>query len=87
MLDETLLDDPDALARADTRGLLLGVAAAGARVRTAARLAQEAGVGELKPDGRPRSVLVAGPGAVAVAAVAELLAALGNGSGPVLPLH
>ncbi|MDX3096662.1 SIS domain-containing protein [Streptomyces sp. ME19-03-3] len=87
MLDETLLDDPDALARADTRGLLLGVAAAGARVRTAARLAQEAGIGELTPDGRPRSVLVAGPGAVAVAAVAELLAALGNGSGPVLSLH
>jgi hypothetical protein len=87
MLEETQLDDPDALARADTRGLLLGVAAAGARVRTAARLAQEAGVGELKPDGRPRSVLVAGPGAATAATVAELLAALGNGSGPVLPLH
>ncbi|MFJ4847498.1 MULTISPECIES: SIS domain-containing protein [unclassified Streptomyces] len=87
MLDETLLDDPEGLARADTRGRLLGVAAAGARVRTAARLAQEAGIGELKPDGRPRSVLVAGPGAATAAAVAELLAALGSGSAPVLPLR
>ncbi|MDX3074760.1 SIS domain-containing protein [Streptomyces sp. NPDC088354] len=87
MLDETLLDDPEGLARADTRGLLLGVAAAGARVRTAARLAQEAGIGELKPDGRPRSVLVAGPGAATAATVAELLAALGSGSAPVLPLR
>ncbi|MEU6344893.1 SIS domain-containing protein [Streptomyces sp. NPDC046977] len=87
MLDETLLDDPEGLARADTRGRLLGVAAAGARVRTAARLAQEAGIGELKPDGRPRSVLVAGPGAATAATVAELLAALGSGSAPVLPLR
>ncbi len=43
MFDESLLDDPDALARADSRGLLRGAAAAGARVRTAARLAAEAG--------------------------------------------
>ncbi|WP_127355049.1 SIS domain-containing protein [Actinacidiphila soli] len=87
MLDESLLDDPDALARVDTRGLLLGVAAAGARVRTAARLADEAGIGALRPDGRPRTVLVAGPGPSAPSAVAELLEALGAGSCPVIALH
>lgn len=86
MLDESLLDDPDALARADTRGLLLGAAAAGARVRTAARLTQEAGVHDLRPDGRPRSVLVAGSGPEA-AAVADVLGALTAGSCPVIPLR
>jgi hypothetical protein len=87
MLDETLLDDADALARADTRGLLLGVAAAGARVRTAARLAAEAGVGTLRPDGHPRTVLVAGPGPGTAGAAADLIAALGGGSAPVLALR
>lgn len=86
MLDESLLDDPLALARADTRGLLLGAAAAGARVRTAARLTQEAGVQDLRPDGRPRTVLVAGSGPEA-ATVADVLGALGAGSCPVIPLR
>ncbi|NEB75868.1 mannose-6-phosphate isomerase, partial [Streptomyces sp. SID14478] len=53
MFDETLLDDAEALARIDRRGLLRGAAEAGARVRTAARHAAEAGITELKPDGRP----------------------------------
>lgn len=87
MLDESLLDDPDALALEDTRGLLLGVAAAGARVRMAARLADEGGLAALKPDGRPRSVLVAAPGPATAAAVADVLAALGAGTCPVIPLH
>lgn len=87
MLDESILDDPEALARVDARSLLLGVAAAGARVRTSARLAEEAGVGGLKPDGRPRTVVVAGSGPTGAAAVAEVLAAIGSGSCPVLPLH
>ncbi|WP_333767009.1 SIS domain-containing protein [Streptomyces sp. IBSBF 2435] len=82
MFDESLLEDPEGLARADTRGLLRGVAASGARVRTALRLAEEAGVTALKPDGRPRTVLVAGSGPDA-AGVADLLTALGSGSCPV----
>ncbi|WP_329178536.1 SIS domain-containing protein [Streptomyces sp. NBC_01477] len=81
MFDESLLEDPEGLARADTRGLLRGVAASGARVRTALRLAEEAGVTALKPDGRPRTVLVAGSGPDA-AGVADLLTALGSGSCP-----
>ncbi len=90
MLDESLLDNPDALARNDTGGLLLGVAAAGARVRAAARRAAEAGLADVKPDGRPRTVLVAGPGP-APGQIADLLGALaacpvlslpGGGRGP-----
>lgn len=82
MFDESLLEDPEALARADARGLLLGAAAAGARVRTALRLAEEAGVTQLRPDGRPRTVLIAAAGPDATA-VADLLAALGSTNCPV----
>ncbi len=82
MLDESLLDTPEALAAADRYGLLRGVAESGARVRTAARSAAEAGIPELTPDGRPRALLVAGPGPAA-SCVADLLEALGGGSCPV----
>ncbi|MFI9720712.1 SIS domain-containing protein [Streptomyces sp. NPDC052396] len=82
MFDESLLDDPDALSRADLHGLLRGAAESGARVRTAMRNADEAGVGTLTPDGRPRAVLVAGPGPAAGSA-ADLLGALADGSCPV----
>ncbi|MFE6766639.1 SIS domain-containing protein [Streptomyces sp. NPDC057689] len=86
MLDESLLDAPDALARADRRDLLRGAAEAGARVRTAARHATEAGITELKPEGRPRAVLVAGPGTAATG-VADLIAALAGASAPVTRIH
>ncbi|MFG2227992.1 SIS domain-containing protein [Streptomyces sp. NPDC048644] len=82
MLDESLLDTPEALAGADRYGLLRGVAESGARVRTAARSATEAGIPDLVPDGRPRAVLIAGPGPVAPC-VADLFGALGRGNCPV----
>ncbi|WAP56426.1 SIS domain-containing protein [Streptomyces sp. S465] len=82
MLDESLLDAPEALARADTRGLLRAAAESGARIRTAARHAAEAGIGDLKPDGRPRAVLIAGPGA-AGSCTADFLGALSGGNCPV----
>ncbi|GGV23794.1 bifunctional glucose-6-phosphate/mannose-6-phosphate isomerase [Streptomyces filipinensis] len=85
MLDESLLDTPEGLAEADRRGLLRGAAEAGARVRTAARHATEAGVGDLKPDGRPRSVLIAGPGAAATH-TADLLGTLAGVGSPVVRL-
>ncbi|WP_086725971.1 SIS domain-containing protein [Streptomyces carpinensis] len=85
MLDESLLDAPEALAEADRRGLLRGAAEAGARVRTAARHAAEAGVGDLKPDGRPRAVLIAGPGASATHA-ADLIGTLAGVGSPVTRL-
>ncbi|MGW2934449.1 SIS domain-containing protein [Streptomyces sp. NPDC001156] len=86
MLDESLLDDPEALARADRRALLRGAAEAGARVRSAVRHAAEAGVNELKPDGRPRAVLMAGPGTASVG-VAELLGTLAGAACPVTRIH
>ncbi|CAM5428292.1 SIS domain-containing protein [Streptomyces fumanus] len=85
MLDESLLDSPERLAGADRRGLLRGAAEAGARVRTAARQAAEAGVAALKPDGRPRAVLIAGPGAAATHA-ADLLGTLAGAGSPVTRL-
>ncbi|MFI6350455.1 SIS domain-containing protein [Streptomyces sp. NPDC050560] len=86
MLDETLLDAPEELARADHRGLLRGAAEAGARVRTALRHATESGVDRLNTDGRPRAVLIAGPG-TAAACVADLLGALAAPSCPVIRLQ
>ncbi|WP_405713264.1 MULTISPECIES: SIS domain-containing protein [unclassified Streptomyces] len=86
MLDESLLDAPEALARADRRGLLRGAAEAGARVRTAARHAVEAGIAELNPEGRPRAVLVAGSG-TAASGVADLITALAGASAPVTRIH
>ncbi|WP_431036143.1 SIS domain-containing protein [Streptomyces sp. P6-2-1] len=79
MLDDLLLDDPAALAQADPYGLLPGAAAAGALVRTAQRLAAEAGLTSLKPEGRPRSILLAtsGPAAETAADVTRALAAPG----------
>ncbi|MGW0828643.1 SIS domain-containing protein [Streptomyces sp. NPDC002845] len=86
MLDESLLDTPDALSEADRRSLLRGAAEAGARVRTAIRLGTEAGIPRLKPDGRPRAVLIAGPG-MASAGVADLLGSLAGSGCPVTRLH
>ncbi|NEB95580.1 SIS domain-containing protein [Streptomyces bauhiniae] len=86
MLDESLLDTPEGLAEADRRGLLRGAAEAGARVRTAARHAVEAGVGALQPDGRPRAVLIAGPGTAATH-TADLLGTLAGPGSPVIRLE
>ncbi|HEX5565854.1 MAG TPA: SIS domain-containing protein [Streptomyces sp.] len=86
MLDETLLDSTEALAGADSHGLLRKAAGSGARVRTALRNATEAGLTGLRPDGRPRAILVAGTGP-AVACAADLLGAFGNGAVPVTLLR
>lgn len=84
MFDDTLLDDPAALQRADRGQALLILARAGARVRTALRLAEAAGPAGPRPDGRPRTVLVAGHGSALAAARA--LAALAVTNCQVLPL-
>ncbi|MBU7598647.1 mannose-6-phosphate isomerase [Streptomyces sp. P38-E01] len=86
MLDDSVLDDPDALTALDRGGLLRGAAESGALSRSAAGLAAEAGLGELRPDGRPRALLVAGPGP-SVGCAADLLGAFTNGSVPVTPLR
>ncbi|MFJ6385745.1 SIS domain-containing protein [Kitasatospora sp. NPDC092039] len=84
MLDDTLLDDPAALRRADRDRALLALAGAGARVRTALRQAEAAGLDRLRPDGRPRAVLVAGHGSALTAA--EMLSALAGTASLVTPL-
>ncbi|MFE3144923.1 SIS domain-containing protein [Streptomyces scopuliridis] len=86
MLDESLLDAPDALADADRNGLLRGAAEAGARVRTALRHTAEAGIAGLAPEGRPRAVLIAGSGAAATG-VADLVTALATNAAPVTRLR
>jgi hypothetical protein len=73
MIEEWLLDDPAELTRADGSGLLLDLASAGATVRRAARLAAEAGLDALRPEGRPRAALVVGHGTAGL--VGDLLAA------------
>ncbi|OON71305.1 SIS domain-containing protein [Streptomyces tsukubensis] len=85
MLDESLLDAPANLARADHRGLLRGAAEAGALVRTGIRNASEAGILALRPEGRPRAVLVAAAGA-GPTTVADLLDALAGSACPVVRL-
>ncbi|MDN5930124.1 MAG: hypothetical protein L0I24_03530 [Pseudonocardia sp.] len=77
MLDDTLLDDPRALAALDTRGVLRSAATAGAQVRSAAHGALEAGVADLGHHHRPRAlVLLRRPGASA-SSTALLVALLG----------
>ena len=85
MIEEWLLDDPAALTRADEAGLLLDLASAGATVRRALRLAGEAGLDRLRPEGRPRAAFVAGHGTAALAG--QLLAALAGPAGPVVVLR
>ena len=85
MIEEWLLDDPAALTRADEAGLLLDLASAGVTVRRALRLAGEAGLDQLRPEGRPRAAFVAGHGTAALAG--QLLAALAGPAGPVVVLR
>ncbi len=64
-IEESLLDDADALNRADASGMLRALAAAGAQVRESAALAAEANLASLADEGRPRAVVVAGVGTAA----------------------
>lgn len=60
--DESLLDNPDALAEHDPGGMLRFTASAGAQVRESAALAAEANLSLLADEGRPRAVVIAGIG-------------------------
>jgi hypothetical protein len=76
-VDDTLLDDRDRIAEADSDGLLLAAALAGAQVRATVEVAQEAGLARLAGT-RPRSlVLITRPG-LGPSAAATLLALLGR---------
>ncbi len=75
-----ILDDPDALAAADPSGVLRALAGAGAQIRHACDLTDEAGVERLTED-RPRGVVVAARGGAAV--VADAVATLAGPASPV----
>ncbi|MDT8911541.1 SIS domain-containing protein [Amycolatopsis sp. PS_44_ISF1] len=82
VLDDSLLDDPQRLAEADSSGLLRAAALAGAQVRAAAEAAAEAGLSDRLDLGRPRSVvLIDRPGVSRT--LTRLLAALLAPSCPV----
>lgn len=80
-LDESQLDDAQHLARFDSTESLRAFATAGAQVREAVTLAQEAGVERVSYGERPRSVLVGALGGSAV--VADALGALAAPGSPV----
>jgi len=78
--DEALLDDADALAAADTAGVLRAVAGAGAQVRHGLTRAAEAPLDRLGDD-LPRTVVIAARGGAR--AVGEAVAALAGPGSPV----
>ena len=78
-VDESRLDDPEAMRALDSRDSLRSLASAGAQVRRAIVSAQEAGVDRAAGGERPRSVLVAALGGSSlVCDVLDLLAEPGS---------
>jgi hypothetical protein len=92
-LAEEVLDDLELLRARDPRGLLPGVAGAGAQVRETARLTEEADLSRVTEGGRPRGIVIVARREGAVAA-SVLRALLGPSSpvavdvvpGPALPV-
>lgn len=80
-LDESLLDSDEHIAQRDSRQSLRALATAGAQVREAVTLSQEAGVHRVARGERPRSVLVASLGGSAL--VADVLGFLAEPGSPV----
>ena len=81
--DDAVLDDPDALERADPGGMLRATADAGAQVRRALAAADPAVLAAVVADGRPRSVVVAGMGGSGISG--DVLAAV-CGTGCPVPI-
>lgn len=78
-LDEKRIDSEESIAALDSRGALRSLATAGAQVRQALTLSEEAGIQRVAGGERPRSVLVASLGGSAVVCdVLELLAEPGS---------
>jgi glucose/mannose-6-phosphate isomerase len=61
-LNESVLDDPEALEAADPGEMLRAVASSGAQVREAARRTRECALGRLTDEGLPRAIVVTGMG-------------------------
>ena len=65
-LDETFLDDVEALEAADGGHMLLAAATSGAQVREAATASADAGLHRVADEGRPRAVVILGSGTAAL---------------------
>jgi hypothetical protein len=81
LLDEARFDSEEACAALDSHGTLRSLAMAGAQVRKALTLSQEAGIERVGGGQRPRSVLVASLGGTAV--VCDVLETLAEPGSPV----
>ncbi|MDF2146438.1 SIS domain-containing protein [Knoellia sp. p5-6-4] len=81
LLDEARFDSEEACAALDSHGTLRSLAMAGAQVRQALTLSQEAGIERVGGGQRPRSVLVASLGGTAV--VCDVLETLAEPGSPV----
>jgi glucose/mannose-6-phosphate isomerase len=68
------LDDPELVESGDPGGMLRQVASSAAQVRTAVRASDETDLSALRPDNRPRAIVVAGAGGSVFAG--ETLAAI-----------
>ena len=79
------LDDPEMVEAGDPGGMLRQVASSAAQVRTALRACAEADLSALRPDTRPRAIVVAGSGGSAFAG--DALAAICGVSSPVQVLR
>ena len=87
-LNEHWVDDPDELARRDSREMLRGLATAGAQAREAITLATEGSIERIGDGSRPRSVLVAAvPTMAAFEAFIDRLAAYGRPSSSMILSH
>jgi hypothetical protein len=75
------LDDPELVEAGDPGGMLRQVASSAAQVRTAVRACAESDLSWLRPDSRPRAIIVAGAGVGVLAG--EILAAIVGQSSPV----
>ena len=74
------LDDPELVEGGDPGGMLRQVASSAAQVRTAVRACEEADLTSLRPDARPRAIVVAGAGVGALSG--QILAAVSGLSSP-----
>ncbi len=79
-LDETLLDDVEAMEAADTGQMLLAAASSAAQVREAVTASADAGLRRVADEGRPRAVVVLGSGTAAL--TGDLLAGLAAPGSP-----
>lgn len=79
--DDTILDDPAALASGDPGDMLRAVATSGAQVRAAVLRTGETDLSSVVADGRPRSIIAAGMGGSGIAG--DVLAAVTGATCPV----